>query len=86
MVQETEEEMKYTEDQFRQLKKKVEDIRAEAERAKGAMNQIKADLMREFQCETLKAAKRKLEEIRAKHAAAETKLEKMMSDYESKWK
>jgi multidrug resistance efflux pump len=78
--------MSFNEEQFKSLRRQVESTRAEAERAKGAMNQIKADLKKEFGCSTIKEAKAKLESIQEELRTAEFHLSQMMADYKSKWK
>jgi hypothetical protein len=75
----------FTEDQYRKLKAKVETNRAEAERAKGALAQIKDAIHKEFGCKTIKQAKRKLVELTKEQEEREAKLTKMIKDYEKKW-
>lgn len=74
------------EDQFRRLKREVEEAKAEADRAQGALDQIMARLKEEFDCTDLKSAKKLLAELSAKRDRAEASFNKAMADYERKWK
>lgn len=75
-----------TEDHYRQLKQQVEDARNEAHRAKGAVDQQMTQLKKDFDCETLKEARTLLEELEGKRDKAEEKFNKLVKDYEKKWK
>ncbi len=75
-----------TEEKYRKLKQQVEDTKAEADRAQGALDQLLARLKDEFECDNLKEAKAKLAELEAKKRKAESVFEKVMEEYEEKWK
>ena len=75
-----------TEEKYRKLKQEVEDTKAEADRAQGALDQLLTRLKDEFACSNLKEAKARLVELKAKKEQAETTFEKVMADYEEKWK
>ena len=55
--------MEITEDQFNKLRREAESAKAEAERAKGALSQITAQLKEQFGCDTIQEAKAKLAEL-----------------------
>ncbi len=74
------------EQKYKDLKKEVENAKAEAERARGAYTQIKAQLEAEFGCKTIKEAKLKLAKLQDKVQSEEKELEKMIEAYEKKWK
>jgi len=74
------------EDQFKRLRKEVEDARTEADRAQGALDQLMSRLKEEFDCSDLKSAKKLLEELRAKKERAAAAFDKAARDYEKKWK
>ena len=75
-----------TEAEYIRLKKEVDQARAEAERAKGALDQVISRLRDEFQCENLKQAKTLLQDLSKKRDLAREKLEKALKDYEERWK
>lgn len=74
------------EDQYRKLKREVEQAKAEAERAQGALEQLMRRLGEEFECEDLKEAKRLLMDLQEKKEKAERAFDKALKDYEFKWK
>jgi len=75
-----------TEEKYRKLKQQVEETKAEASRAQGALDQLLTRLKEEFDCSSLKEAKAKLTELEAKKKKAESVFEKVLADYEEKWK
>ena len=75
-----------TEEKYRKLKQQVEETKAEADRAQGALDQLLTRLKEEFDCSNLKEAKAKLAELEAKKKKAESVFEKVLADYEEKWK
>jgi hypothetical protein len=75
-----------TEEKYRKLKAEVEQTKAEADRAQGALDQLLARLRDEFECGTLKEAKLKLSELTAKKEKAEAAFEKTLAAYEEKWR
>ena len=75
-----------TEEKYRKLKQQVEETKAEADRAQGALDQLLTRLKEEFDCSNLKDAKAKLAELEAKKKKAESVFEKVLADYEEKWK
>jgi len=75
-----------TEEKYRKLKAEVEQTRAEADRAQGALDQLLARLRDEFECGTLKEAKLKLSELATKKEKAEATFEKTLAAYEEKWR
>lgn len=78
--------MSDTLEDYRRLKKDIESAKAEHQRAQGALDQLKAQLKREFDCDTIKEAKVKLAELETASEDAKKKFEKAMKDYERKWK
>jgi hypothetical protein len=75
-----------TEEKYRRLKQEVEDTKAEADRAQGALDQLLSRLKDEFGCRNLKEAKAKLAELEEKKKKAESVFEKISKDYEERWK
>lgn len=76
----------FTEQNYRELKKEVEDAKSESERAQGALDQLMKQLKKDFGCDTLKEAKGLLEDYEAKRVRCKKKFDEVMSDYEEKWK
>lgn len=75
-----------TEDEYRRLKRSVEDAQREADRAQGALDQLMKRLKDEFKCTTLKEARTLLDELKGKAEKAEAAYTKAVTDYEKKWK
>ena len=78
--------MSETEDIFRKLKKEVENTAAEAQRAKGALDQLNEQLLKEFKCSDLKEATALLAKLEAQADKAKEQFERQLRDYEKKWK
>jgi len=74
-----------TEEQYRKLKRDVEEAKSEADRAEGALAQLLKRLEEEFHCDNLKEAKAMLTDLSNKEERAQTIFEKSLKDYETKW-
>lgn len=74
------------EDSFRKLKRDVDSAKADADRAKGALDQLMKQLQSEFDCEDLKEAKALLEDLSVKMEKAQRKFEEAFKEYEKKWR
>lgn len=74
------------EKEYRRLKQEVEDAKSEANKAKGALEQLMSQLKEDFDCDDLKSAKRLLEELKTKRDKAQKDFEKEMQTYEEKWR
>jgi len=75
-----------SEELYRRLKKDVDSAKSEAQRAKGAYEQLIIQLKNEYDCKTLKEAKALLEDLQSKKDKAEKEFDKAMREYEKKWK
>ena len=75
-----------TEKQYRQLKRDVEESKAAAERARGALEQTIKTLKEEFEVENIKQAKNKLLALELKATTSQKEFERAFKDYEEKWK
>jgi len=75
-----------TEEEYRRLKKEVEEAKAEADRAQGALDQLLTRLKEEFGCKDLKEAKALLTQLRLKRDTAQAAFTSAVEDYEEKWK
>lgn len=71
---------------FRKLKKEVENAAAEAQRAKGAYDQLTSQLVNEFECSNLKEAEALLAKLEAEAEKSEKQFRKCLNEYEKKWK
>lgn len=74
-----------TEEQFRKLKREVEEASRKAEQSKGAYNQLLTDLKEEFDCQSAKEGRARLEELKEKLEEAEKDFEKEMASYRKEW-
>lgn len=75
-----------TESQYRRLKQDVEDAKSEAERSRGAHEQLVKRLKEEFGCDTVKEGKAKLKQLEAEAKQAEKEFQAAVKEYEKKWK
>ena len=75
-----------TDEEFRELKDSYESAKAEAERAKGALDQLMSRLQQEFGVKSVKQADALLVKLRQECETAETKAEKVLKEYKAKWK
>jgi hypothetical protein len=71
--------------EYERLKKKADKLKAEAERAAGALEQTMARLKDEFGCDSLEAAEKLLEKKEAEKEKAEQKYEEELEAFKSKW-
>jgi predicted nucleic acid-binding Zn-ribbon protein len=75
-----------TEEDYRRLKSEVEEAVEQAQRARGALDQLMRQLEEEFGCKTLKQAKLVLEELRDKRDRLQEKFNQAVKEYNEKWK
>lgn len=75
-----------TKQQYIALEEEVEEMRKKAERAKGALDQLMAQLQQDFNCSTVKEAKVLLAKLQKKREETEREFEAAMKDYEKRWK
>ena len=68
------------------LKKKVESLRQEAERAKGGLDVALKRLKAEHGCATLEAARQELKKLQVQEAKEERALEVALEGFKSEWK
>lgn len=74
-----------TEEQYKRLKREVEESKAEADRAQGALDQLMVKLKQDFDTNNLVRATKLLGEWAEKVEAAEEAFIKSVQDYEKKW-
>ena len=74
-----------TEHEFLELKREVEDAKAQAERARGALEQSMQNLKEAFGVSSLKEAKQKLAALETEAEAAEAAFTKAFKAYQKKW-
>lgn len=75
-----------TEEQYRELKEQATEARQQAERARGALDQIVEQLKADFGCSNLKEAEALLEKLRRDQTKAQKDFDKAFADYQKKWK
>ena len=71
---------------YRRLKREVEEATAEAERAKGALDQLMDQMKKDFGCSNAAEAKTLLKSLSDQRDKANAKFEKALKEYEAKWK
>jgi predicted component of type VI protein secretion system len=67
------------------IKERVEDLRAERDRAEGKLEQIMAVLEKEHGCSSLEEAEEKAEKLEKKAAKAKKEFESALSRFEATW-
>lgn len=72
--------------QFNELKGSIEGLKAEADRAEGALSQLRSQLKKEFDVGTIKEAKILLSRLEQEERHAEKEYESVLKDFEEKWK
>jgi hypothetical protein len=72
-------------DDFLALQRRVEELRREADRAAGALSQLKQNLKDDYGVKTLKEAKRLLEKFRKEELAALKDYTAKKKAFEAKW-
>lgn len=71
--------------EYQELRREAEKTKSAAERAKGALKQLKKQLQEEFGCATVKEAKLKLAELTQEEKQSEAEFSRRWRDYKEKW-
>ncbi len=71
--------------EYQKLKAKVDCARAAADKATGALDQMKAELKKEFDCNSLDDAVHLLKDLELKEKAIMKEYEEELADFESRW-
>lgn len=71
---------------YLKLKKKVDELRREADEAAGARNQIMKELKKTYGVETIDEAKRLLRKLEKKEKRLQREFDEALSEFEEKWK
>lgn len=74
------------EDQYKKLKRESEEAKADSDRADGALEELISRLEKDFGCSNVKEGIQTLKELEQKRDKAETALNKLVEEYEEKWK
>lgn len=74
-----------TVNELTKIKERVETSRQEAERAAGALEQVLARIQREFDCNTVAAAKTELHRLTNEADNAEAAFDKAMAKFKAKY-
>lgn len=75
-----------SEQKYRQLKGDVEQAKSEADKARGALDQLLTRLEEEYGCKNLAQARTKLAELESEKNKAQKEFAKALQDYEKEWK
>ena len=67
------------------LKRKADKLQSEADKAQGALETSTARLKEDFDCKNLKEAKQLLKNLEEEEAEAQSKFNKTLEEFESKW-
>ena len=73
-------------DKYLKLKKKVELAQQQADQAKGALQEIMKQLKKEFDCDTLQEAKKKLRQLERQKKSSKKEFDEAVEKFEEDWK
>lgn len=73
------------EEEYKALKRQAEEAKAEADRAQGALDNLKKRLKEDFGVNDLKSARNLLKELEREKLSAEKQFNKALEDYKKKW-
>lgn len=73
-------------DDFQALQRQVEKLKRDKDKALGALEQLKKQLLEEFDCKSLDKAKKLLDQLKRDELAAYDKYVKLKKEFEQKWK
>lgn len=76
---------KFDENKFRELKVKVEEAKAEADRAEGSHRTLMEQLEEGFGVKSIKGAQTQLETVRKEKEKAKKEYESAAEDYRAEW-
>ncbi len=72
-------------DKYLKLKKKVELAQTEADQAEGALGEVMKQLKKQFDCNTLKEAKKKLKQLEKQKETSKEEFEEAVEKFEEDW-
>lgn len=74
-----------SEKEYREIRDEAERAKNNHERTKGALRQLKKQLLEEFSCATIAEAKQKLVELTKQEKEAKAELNRRWTKYQQKW-
>jgi multidrug resistance efflux pump len=72
-------------ERYQKMKQRAADLRREADRAEGALEQVMKKLKDDFGCKTLKEAEQLQEKLTVEVEEADEKFGALLKDFEDKW-
>jgi len=72
-------------DKYLALKRRVESAQQKADQADGAQKEIMKQLKREFGCDTLAEAKKKLRQLEKQESVSKKAFDDALAEFEEKW-
>ena len=73
-------------DRYAKLKERVEALRAERDKAQGALDQLLDTLQAKYQCATVEEAKQKLADLEFKYNTQYLVFHEMLEKFEQDWR
>lgn len=70
---------------FSQLKTKVEEAERRANKAEGALGEVKSRLKKEFDCDSLESAEKELKKLNKQMFKAKTEFDDALETFEEEW-
>lgn len=72
-------------DKYLNLKKRVESAQQKADQAEGALNEVSKQLKREFNCDSLGEAEKKLKQLEKQEATSKKVFDDAIEEFEENW-
>ena len=72
-------------DKYLSLKKRVDKSQQEADQAEGGIQEVTNQIKREFGCDTLNAAKRKLKQLEKQETTSKKAFDDAVEKFEKDW-
>lgn len=71
--------------EYQQLKSKVDKVRADADRAAGALERSLSQLKKDFDCGSLEAAEKLLKKLEREERVADQEYADAMAEFQTEW-
>jgi hypothetical protein len=72
--------------EYNRLKRRAEELRSQADKAQGGLEQHMRKLKTEFNCDSVEQAEKILEELKSEQNELETSYTKALAEFKKKWK
>ena len=70
---------------YNRLKRKADEAQQTADKAEGALEQVMKQLKKEFDCDSIEKAEKKLEQLKKQESKAKKEFETSVQEFEEEW-